>query len=90
MDRWACERIPTFRERNALLPGITGYAQITHGYAGMDTEAYEQKLAADQHYRAHLSLSLDLEILARTVVWMLRGRGWRHRAEPRPAADPST
>jgi lipopolysaccharide/colanic/teichoic acid biosynthesis glycosyltransferase len=90
IDAWACERIPGFRERNALRPGITGLAQVTHGYAGMDVRAYRRKLAADLWYREHLSLSLDLSILARTAVWMLRGRGWRRTAESSLAADPST
>jgi len=85
IDAWACQRIADFPERSALLPGITGYAQITHGYAGMDALAYRRKLVADLYYRDHLSLRLDLEILFRTAVWMLRGRGWRHTAK---SADP--
>ncbi len=83
IDRWACERIERFRERNALLPGITGYAQITQGYAGMDETGYDCKLVKDLYYKNRLSLRLDLLILFRTLVWMLRGRGWQHR----PAAD---
>lgn len=79
IDRWARERIEGFHERNALLPGITGYAQITQGYAGMDETAYRRKLSADRYYRDHISLALDLEILARTLVWMLRGKGWRRK-----------
>ena len=76
IDRWARERIPSFRERNALLPGVTGYAQVTHGYAPKDPAAYARKLWADQHYRRNVSLLLDLRILGRTLVWMVRGRGW--------------
>ena len=79
IDGWAVQRIDGFRERNALAPGITGLAQITHGYAGMDPEAYRKKLAADLEYKDRLSLRLDLAILVRTVAWMLRGRGWRRR-----------
>ncbi len=76
IDRWARSRIPSFRERNALLPGVTGYAQVTHGYAHKDAAAYARKLWADQHYRRNVSLSLDLSILLRTLIWMVRGRGW--------------
>ena len=76
IDRWARARIPSFRERNALLPGVTGYAQVTHGYAPKDPAAYARKLWADQHYRRSVSLALDLRILSRTLVWMVRGRGW--------------
>jgi lipopolysaccharide/colanic/teichoic acid biosynthesis glycosyltransferase len=86
IDRWACERIAGFRLRNALLPGITGFAQITQGYAGMDERAYAEKLAADRLYCRKVSLGFDLEILARTALWMLRGRGWRWQEKkcPRP------
>ena len=76
IDRWARERIPNFRERNALQPGVTGYAQVTHGYAHRDPAAYARKLWADQHYRRNLTLALDLTILMRTLIWMVRGRGW--------------
>ena len=79
---WAGKCVPRFHERNALLPGVTGLAQVTQGYAEMDARAYARKLAADQHYRRRLSLALDLEILARTALWMVRARGWRRRARP--------
>ena len=85
IDDWACQRIADFHERNVLAPGITGFAQITHGYAGMDPVAYRQKLADDLYYKENLSLRLDLEILLRTAVWMLRGRGWRRKSPTRPA-----
>jgi len=77
IHRWACEHVPGFPKRNALLPGITGYAQITQGYAGKDAAAYAKKLAGDELYRRRLGLGLDLLILLRTGVWMIRGRGWR-------------
>ena len=84
---WACENVPRFRSRHALLPGITGYAQITQGYAGMDELAYARKLAADLDYMERMSLRLDLEILFRTAVWMLRGRGWRWKSKPVPVVE---
>ena len=94
IDRWACANVPGFRRRNALVPGITGYAQITQGYAGKDAAAYAKKLAGDELYRRRLSFGLDLEILLRTGVWMLRGRGWRFSpprgSEARRAAQPKT
>ncbi|MFT5289771.1 MAG: lipopolysaccharide/colanic/teichoic acid biosynthesis glycosyltransferase [Planctomycetota bacterium] len=77
IDRWACSHVPNFRTRNALLPGITGYAQITQGYAGKDDAAYAQKLSGDEYYRLHMTFLFDVVILLRTGVWMLRGRGWR-------------
>ena len=76
IHRWACARIPGFPARNALRPGITALAQVTQVYAGMDVRAYRRKLAADRLYRRKLSPTLDLEILRRTAIWMLLGRGW--------------
>ena len=73
---WAAASIPSFHERHAVRPGITGFAQITQGYAGNDEEAYRQKLVADQYYRRHVTLRFDLEILFRTALWMIRRRGW--------------
>jgi lipopolysaccharide/colanic/teichoic acid biosynthesis glycosyltransferase len=83
IDTWACARIPRFRERNAVRPGVTGLAQVTQGYTPREEQAYRRKLALDRHALACTSLRLDLEILARTALWMLRGRGWRADA---PAA----
>lgn len=79
IDAWARERIPAFHRRLALKPGITGWSQITQGYAGMSADAYAKKLAGDERYRTRISLAEDLRILARTGAWMLRGRGWRWR-----------
>lgn len=76
IHNWACDVVPGFERRLALRPGITGLAQITQGYAGQCPEAYADKLAADDEYRERLSFGLDVSIVARTLVWMLRGRGW--------------
>ena len=66
--------------------GPDGLAQITQGYTGRDSAAYAEKLAINERYLRNLSLSLDVEILLRTVVWMVRGKGWAWRragASPR-------
>lgn len=76
VEAWAAEHIPGFSTRLALKPGITGRAQITQGYTGESVEAYAEKLAINEHYRRELSFRADVEILARTFVWMVRGRGW--------------
>lgn len=77
-ERWAAHHCPDFWERLVLPPGLTGYAQITQGYTnGGDAEAYRRKLELNHHYRERLSLGLDLAILCRTALWMVRGRGWR-------------
>jgi len=77
---WAKEHVPGFERRLALVPGLTGRAQVTQGYAGRRVEAYKRKLAADDEYRIRFSLAEDLRILAMTASWVLRGRGWSWRA----------
>ena len=81
VHEWACREVPGFERRLALRPGITGLAQITQGYAGRCPRAYRRKLSADERYRRTLSFAGDLSILARTVAWMLRGRGWGWRSQ---------
>ena len=64
------ERYPYFRARSALKPGITGWAQIRHGYVN-EMEGFEEKLALDFYYMKYRSVSMDLLILwktAKTVV----------------------
>jgi lipopolysaccharide/colanic/teichoic acid biosynthesis glycosyltransferase len=79
-ERWAARHVPGFSERLALKPGLTGYAQITQGYTDDgDERAYREKLRLNRHYREELNLGLDCAILLRTMLWMLRGRGWRRR-----------
>jgi len=85
IHRWATEHIPGFEARCAVRPGITGLAQVTQGYAGMDEAAYRAKLEADLRYIRSTSLALDLRILFSTVLWMLEGKGWR-RGTPVPPA----
>jgi len=62
--------------RNLVLPGITGWAQVTSGYAETTEEEIE-KLAYDLYYVKHLSFDLDLQILFKTVKTVLFGTGAR-------------
>lgn len=77
VEAWACERIPGFLERLAIKPGITGLAQVVQGYTACDVSAYQRKLELNRSYLRRCSPALDLEILARTFLWMARGRGWK-------------
>lgn len=51
------EKIPFYNQRHAILPGITGWAQINHKY-GDTVEDTITKLEYDLYYLKHLSLSL--------------------------------
>ncbi|MFM7298964.1 MAG: sugar transferase, partial [Planctomycetota bacterium] len=79
VEQWAAAEVPGFTERLAIKPGITGLAQVTQGYTPRDVAAYRRKLAINREYLASLSFPRDMGILARTALWMLRGRGWKWR-----------
>ena len=57
-------------------PGITGLAQVSTGYADNLAQS-EVKLAYDLYYLKYGSHALDAEILARTVLTVIRGTGAR-------------
>ncbi len=59
------------RRRLEVRPGITGWAQV-NGRAGLP---WHERIELDLWYVNHRSLALDLEILARTAVLVLSGRG---------------
>jgi exopolysaccharide biosynthesis polyprenyl glycosylphosphotransferase len=66
------EEYPYFRLRSALTPGLTGWAQIRHGYVNA-VEGFEEKLALDLYYMKYRSTTMDLLIMwktLRTVVLM--------------------
>lgn len=49
--------------RHEVLPGITGWAQVN----GRNTISWEQKFEYDVYYVEHLSFSLDLKIMLKTI-----------------------
>jgi len=66
------ETIPGYAERYAVVPGITGYAQVAVGYVdGLD--GVHDKVAADHVYLRKASLRFDLWIAWRTI-WVILGR----------------
>ncbi|MGE5646614.1 MAG: sugar transferase [Acidobacteriota bacterium] len=68
------EKIPYYRQRHCVRPGITGWAQINHKYC--DTlEDSITKLEYDLYYIKHISASLDAYIIFHTLKTMLRSRG---------------
>jgi lipopolysaccharide/colanic/teichoic acid biosynthesis glycosyltransferase len=62
---------PRQRRRLELKPGVTGWAQ-THGRAGIP---WEERIELDVWYVENRSVGLDLRILARTPLVVLRGTG---------------
>jgi sugar transferase EpsL len=62
---------PEERRRHAVQPGITGWAQVN----GRNDLPWDERLALDVWYVDHQSLGLDVRILARTVLRVLRREG---------------
>jgi sugar transferase (PEP-CTERM system associated) len=69
-------RIPYYRERHAVKPGITGWAQLCYPYGSSERDAVE-KLQYDLYYIKNRSLLFDLAILMQTVEVVLWGKGAR-------------
>jgi lipopolysaccharide/colanic/teichoic acid biosynthesis glycosyltransferase len=70
------KNIPLYQIRHWLKPGITGWAQVMHGYAAGERGMLE-KLQYDMFYLKNISLWLDLIIIYRTIVIVLTGFGSR-------------
>jgi len=68
------EKIPFYRTRLVVRPGLTGWAQVRYDYGANDVDA-EIKLEYDLYYIRHRSLWLDVNIILRTVGRVLRMRG---------------
>ena len=66
--------IKAYMVRHKVKPGITGWAQV-HGHRGeTDTvEKMQARVEYDLEYLRNWSLGLDLQIIARTIIVVLRG-----------------
>jgi len=70
------EEIPFYAYRHVVKPGITGWAQVVHGYAA-DADDTRVKIEHDFYYIKHFSLWLDILIIFKTIRTMLTGFGAR-------------
>jgi sugar transferase (PEP-CTERM system associated) len=70
------KKIPYYRERFTVKPGITGYAQVLYSYGASEKDALE-KLKYDLYYIKNMSLILDLLVIFKTIKIVLLGRGAR-------------
>lgn len=62
---------PRERGRLAVRPGVTGWAQVN----GRNSISWERRIELDLWYIAHRSLALDVRILWRTALRLLRPTG---------------
>lgn len=68
------EKVPYYRQRLCVRPGITGWAQINYKY-GDTLEDTMHKLEYDLYYVKRMSPSLDFYIVFHTIKAMLLSRG---------------
>jgi lipopolysaccharide/colanic/teichoic acid biosynthesis glycosyltransferase len=67
-------RIPLYRCRLSVKPGLTGWAQVNYPYGNTEHDALF-KLHYDLYYIKHRSLTLDILILFKTVIEVVSCRG---------------
>jgi sugar transferase (PEP-CTERM system associated) len=67
-------QIPYYRQRHAVKPGITGWAQINHKYGDTELDAMI-KLEYDLYYIKNVAPALDFYIIFHTIKVMLLSRG---------------
>lgn len=70
------EKIPYYRKRHRVKPGITGWAQLCYPYGANEYDAI-QKLQYDLYYVKNYSLFLDINIIIHTIEIILWGKGAR-------------
>ena len=66
------KRVPFYGERENVMPGLSGWAQVRYPYGSTPDDA-RRKLEYDLYYIKHLSLALDLQIVLSTIRIVLFG-----------------
>ncbi|PSJ44955.1 glycosyl transferase [Zobellella endophytica] len=69
-------QIPFYVYRHVVRPGITGWAQVRHGYAASADDT-RIKIEHDFYYIKHFSFWLDLLVVYKTLQTMVTGFGAR-------------
>lgn len=70
------KEIPFYAYRHVVKPGITGWAQVVHGYAA-DADDTRVKIEHDFYYIKNFSLWLDIFIVVKTIRTIFTGFGAR-------------
>ncbi|MDR3689676.1 MAG: sugar transferase [Fimbriimonas sp.] len=76
LERYLSRYTPEQRRRHQVLPGLTGWAQVH----GRNMASWADRFSYDIWYIDHVSLGLDLRIIAMTIVYVIRRVGI-HSAE---------
>lgn len=68
------DRIDRYAERQRVLPGITGLAQVSQQYDS-SIDDVRQKVLFDLHYISHQSVGQDLKVMLKTIPVVIFKRG---------------
>ena len=74
LSAWYEDKIPFYRYRHILRPGITGWAQVKQGHV-TSVDDVKEKLEYDFYYVRNFSVWLDILIVMQTVRVIFRGHG---------------
>ena len=68
------KKIPLYKHRLKMKPGITGWAQIKHKY-DESLDDVKEKLQYDLYYLENMSLRLDFKIILNTIFIVFSAKG---------------
>jgi lipopolysaccharide/colanic/teichoic acid biosynthesis glycosyltransferase len=74
LSEWYKAEIPFYRYRHVVVPGITGWAQVSQGHVA-ELHDVKTKLQYDFFYIRNFSVWLDLLIITKTIKIMMTGYG---------------
>lgn len=74
LSEWYEREIPFYSYRHIVRPGITGWAQVNQGHVAGISEVHN-KLRLDFYYIKNFSMWIDLVVLFKTVVVVIKGAG---------------
>ncbi len=68
------KKLPFYRLRHSVIPGLTGWAQVMYPY-GATVEDALRKLEFDLYYIKYQNLAMDIGIFFKTVKTVIFGKG---------------
>jgi sugar transferase (PEP-CTERM system associated) len=69
-------KIPYYKKRHTVKPGLAGWAQLKYPYGATERDAYE-KLQYDLYYVKNNNVIMDFFILLQTIEIVIMGKGAR-------------
>jgi len=69
-------KIPFYKKRHTVKPGLAGWAQLKYPYGATERDAYE-KLQYDLYYVKNHNVIMDFFVLLQTIEIVIMGKGAR-------------